>query len=224
MKREEIAPKNGACLTVAPASTDVRNAALQLPEFMRAALEGAGLHPSASKPRSQFNRGLPVKKSVILSAVFAAALPLLAHAESISFPSDAPIASVTIPDSWGPEETETGIQATSDDNAIYFSIDIADEKSTDKVISDAVDFLTKNGVTIDQKTQKDAGNSEINGMEFTALDWDGNDEDGPVSVGLGFLSPKRGKMLVITYWGTKGDEDKHDEEVAKIVHSLKPAS
>ncbi|MGO4440331.1 histidine kinase [Rhizobium sp. RAF56] len=164
-----------------------------------------------------------MNKLAILSAVFAAALPLLAHAETIEFPSDGPVASVSIPDSWGPKETETGVDATSGDNAVYFSIDVADEKSTDKVISDAVDFLTENGVAINAKTQKDDGSTEINGLEFTALEWDGTDKDGPVSVGLGFMSPKTGKMLVITYWGSKGDEDKHDKELKNIIQSLKAA-
>ncbi|MBP0685903.1 hypothetical protein J8J21_22925, partial [Mycobacterium tuberculosis] len=75
-------------------------------------------------------------------------------AATLTFPSEAPVASITIPNSWGPKETEGGIDATSDDSAIYLSVDVADAKTSDKVISDAIDFLTENGVKIDDSTKQ----------------------------------------------------------------------
>ena len=147
-------------------------------------------------------------------------VPCASFAETMKFPSDAAIAQITIPDSWGPEETETGIQATSDDSAIYISIDIADEKTSDKVIDDAVDFLQTNGVKIDEKSQKESEDT-VNGMKMTNLDWSGTDKDGPASIGLSFLSPKPGKLLVVTYWGTKGEQEKHVKELMAIIGSLK---
>ncbi|MGO7324330.1 histidine kinase [Rhizobium ruizarguesonis] len=156
-------------------------------------------------------------------ALLAASMPLMANAATLKFPSDAPVATITIPDSWQPEETETGIQATSSDSAIYFSVDVADSKSMDKVTSDAIDFLSKNGVKVDVKTQKETPVSEVNGLQMTTLDWDGEDEDGPVSVGMAFIANSGDEALVVTYWGTKGDEDKHDSEIADMMMSIKMA-
>lgn len=154
-------------------------------------------------------------------ALIAASIPAFADAATMKFPSDAPVASITIPDSWQPEETETGVQATSSDTAIYFSVDVADSKSMDKVTSDAIDFLAKSGVTVDVKTQKETPVTEVNGLQMTTLDWDGKDGDGPVSVGMAFVSSTGEKALVVTYWGTKGDEDKHDAEIADMMMSIK---
>jgi hypothetical protein len=141
----------------------------------------------------------------------------------MKFPSDAPVASITIPDSWQPEETESGVQATSSDSAVYFSVDVADSKSMEKVTSDAIDFLTKSGVTVDVKTQKETPVTEVNGLQMTTLDWDGKDGDGPVSVGMAFVASSGEKALVVTYWGTKGDEDKHDAEITDMMMSIKMA-
>ncbi|RWX75754.1 histidine kinase [Neorhizobium lilium] len=161
-------------------------------------------------------------KNIFAAAALATMLaPTLSFAETLKFPSDAPIAQITIPDAWGPEETETGIQATSDDSAIYLSIDVADAKTSDKVVSDAVDFLQKNGITIDEKTQKESEDS-VNGMQMSNLDWDGKDKDGPVSIGLSFVQPRADKLLVITYWGTKGEQEKHAKELMALINSLKP--
>lgn len=161
-------------------------------------------------------------KKALAAAVIAAFLPSVCYAAILNFPSDAPIASITIPDNWGPKETETGIDATSDDDAIYISIDVADSETTDKVVEEAVAFLEKNGVKIDASTQKES-NEKLNGMDMTNLDWSGSDNDGDVSVGLSFLSPKEGKLLVITYWGTKGMQEQHGPELQAIIASLKPA-
>lgn len=164
-----------------------------------------------------------MKKTFLIASAFAVALPFAAHAATLKFPSDAPVATVTIPDSWGPKETDSGIDATSDDSAIYLAIDVADAKTTDKVVGDAIDFLSNNGVTIDPSTQKDEGTNTINGMKMSILGWQGKDKDGPVDIELAFMQPNPDKLLVLTYWGSKDAGDKHDKELTSILASLAPA-
>lgn len=162
-------------------------------------------------------------KKLVLGTLIAAFLPVASYAATLKFPSDEPVASITIPDSWGPKETETGIDATSDDSAIYISIDVADPKTTDKVIDDAIAYLEKNGVKIDGSTQKKS-DEMVNGMSMTNFDWDGTDSDGGVNVGLSLLAPSADKLLVITYWGSKGTQEKHGAELQAIISSLKAAN
>jgi hypothetical protein len=164
-----------------------------------------------------------MKKTFMIASALVVAFPLFAQAATLKFPSDAPVATVTIPDSWGPKETDSGIDATSDDSAVYLSIDVADAKTTDKVVSDAIDFLSKNGVTLDPATQKDEGENTINGMKMSILGWQGTDKDGPVDIELAFLAPNPDKLLVLTYWGSKDSDSKHDKELTAILSSLAPA-
>ncbi|NTF45498.1 histidine kinase [Rhizobium sp. AC27/96] len=162
-------------------------------------------------------------KKILLIAAALAAFPMLANAKTLAFPSEAPIASVTIPDNWKPQETETGIDANSPDAAIYFALDVASGDNVEKVIGDAVDFLDKNGVKIDASTRKDDDSNEVNGMKMSILNWQGTDADGPVNINLGVLSPAPNKILVLTYWGSKDDQAKHEKEVLDIIGSIKPA-
>lgn len=162
-------------------------------------------------------------KKALFAAVMLALTPALSYAATLEFPSDAPAASITIPDDWGPKETESGIDATSPDNAIYLSVDVAGAETADKVVSDAIDFLKEKGVTIDTATQKES-EDQLNGMVMKNLDWSGTDADGPVSIGLSFVQPSEDKLLVITYWGTKGEQEKHGEALMAIISSLKPAA
>lgn len=162
-------------------------------------------------------------KKILLVSAFVLLLPLQAHAATFLFPSEAPIASITIPDSWEPKETDAGVDATSEDAAVYFSADIANLESIEKVTSAAVDFLQENGVTIDEKSVKETPVEEVNGLKMTTIEWDGKDKDGPVSVGFAFIQLSDTKALVATYWGSKADEDKHSDDVVKILASIKPA-
>ncbi len=161
-------------------------------------------------------------KKIIALALLALTSPLAAHAATLTFPGDKPVASITIPDSWKPEETDNGVQGTSEDSAVYLSAEVASGKSMEKVVTGAIDFLAKNKITIDPSTQKETPTTEVNGLQMATLEWDGKDEDGPVSIGLLIVQVSADNALVVTYWGNKGDEDKHDAEVKAIVASIKP--
>jgi len=162
-------------------------------------------------------------KKLLLAAAFATMLlPSASFAATLLFPDSDPVAQITIPDSWEPEDTDYGIQANSDDDAIYIAIDVADDKTTEKVITDAFTFLQNNGVTVDTATQKQSEDA-LNGMKMVNFDWSGKDKDGDVSIGISLVAAKPGKLLVITYWGTKGEQEKHAQELMGIITSLKPA-
>ncbi|MBB4952619.1 hypothetical protein H4S14_000661 [Agrobacterium vitis] len=162
-------------------------------------------------------------KLILAAAVIAAFLPSVSFADTLLFPSDAPVAQITIPADWEPKETESGIDATSADEAIYLAVDVATARTSDKVIDEAIAFLEKNGVKIDGSTQKQT-DEVINGMDMTNFDWTGTDDDGAVNVSLSVVSPKPGKLLIITYWGTKGKQERHFSELQEIIGSLKPAN
>ncbi|MBP1851191.1 histidine kinase [Rhizobium halophytocola] len=159
-------------------------------------------------------------KALVAAAFATLLLAGAALADTLKFPSDDPVASISAPDGWTLEETETGAQILSADDAIYIYIDVADAETSDKVIDDAVAFLDDNGVSVDSSTEKQSEDT-VNGMKMSNFDWDGTDEDGPVSIGLSVSSPKTGKLLVITYWGSKGDQDKHANDLGYIINSLK---
>ncbi|MBX9458971.1 MAG: histidine kinase [Rhizobium sp.] len=156
------------------------------------------------------------------SAVTAAYLLLAgtAMAGEIQFPSDEPVASITFPDGWGEKETESGIDATSPDNSIYLAVDVAEPKDTTQTVTDAVEWLKGLGVTVDAGSAKEVEGT-LNGMQVFNIDWDGTDKDGPVSISLAAVALAE-KVLVVTYWGTKGEQESNGAAMNAIINSLKP--
>lgn len=160
------------------------------------------------------------------TAAFATLAFLLATgsalAGEIKFPSDEPVATITFPDGWGEKETDTGIDATAPDESIYLAIDVSDPKNTNDTVADTVAWLKGLGVTVDTNSSKES-KGKLNGMEAVNVDWDGTDKDGPVSISLAAIAVNPNKVLVVTYWGTKGEQEKNAEAMNSIINSLKPA-
>jgi opacity protein-like surface antigen len=159
-------------------------------------------------------------KTLILAAAAALFLSASAQAAVMTIPSDDPVASMMLPDDWDAHETDTGMEVNSADGSVYFAVDIAEAKDTSQTIDDAAKFLDTQGVSIDTNTQK-YSEEKLNGRDIIYIAWDGQDKDGPASIGLAALVLNAKTVLVLTYWGTKGDEDKNTAAIGKILNSIK---
>jgi hypothetical protein len=159
-------------------------------------------------------------KTLLLAAALALSLPSFAFAGDFKLPSDAPVATVTIPDTWSPHEYDKGVEANSDDSKVYLAIEVAAGASVDDAIKETATFLQKSGVTVDQSTMKqDSG--KVNGMDGAQVSWDGKDKDGPTHISLTFIAASADKMLLITYWATPDGAAKNEKALDEIIASLK---
>ena len=109
-------------------------------------------------------------KSTLLAVLAALFLGSAAEAGTMSFPEDAPVASVTFPDDWDSVETDVGVRSFSADSAVAFYLDIADGKSIETVIDGAMTFLKDNGVTVDEATQT-SKDGNVSGMTASMMPW-----------------------------------------------------
>lgn len=158
---------------------------------------------------------------LVIAATAALLFATAAQAAEMKFPSTEPVASITLPDGWTPNETDTGMEVQSADGSIYLSVDVAEPKDTEQVAKDAIDWLSKEGVTVDLSTQKQS-QDKINGRDIFYIDWKGKDKEGDASVGLAALVLSAETVLVLTYWGTPGEEDKNVAAIVGILKSIKP--
>lgn len=143
-------------------------------------------------------------------------------AGSFTFPADEPAATVEIPDDWQPTATDYGIEGNSPDAGTYISFDIAGADDMDQVMTDVFAFLEENGVTPDPASQTES-KGEQNGMPYETLSWKGTDKDGPVTIGVGFITLSAEKAAIVTYWASAETKEKNIPEVNKILESIKPA-
>ena len=128
-------------------------------------------------------------KTQLARAALAASLfllPGLASAKTYSIPDPNPVAVITMPDDWESTEIDKGVESTSDDEAVYISVEVTELKDAAQSIAEAVTWLKSKGVVVDAATQEKKPFS-INGMEGVQVQWTGKDEDGPTHVSLTLL-------------------------------------
>jgi hypothetical protein len=166
-------------------------------------------------------RANPMKKLLATTAI----LLLTAGASlagTFNFPSDDPVATVDIPDSWKPTETDYGVEANSPDAGTYISFDAAGAEDTDEVIKSVFTFLEENGVTADPASQTESKGDQ-NGMPYETLSWKGTDKDGPVTIGVGIVGVSEESLAIVTYWASTETEEKNNPDVNKMLESIRPA-
>jgi hypothetical protein len=154
---------------------------------------------------------------VLLS--LSASLSVSALADTYKLPDNKPIISFTLPESWKPTETDTGLEAISVDGEIYLAVEFVDADSVSDVIDSNIEYLEKQGVKVEKKP-KSEGDSTINQMAISHMSYNGVDKEGPCEVSLSFLTVSPGKGLMITYWGSTDAANKHRDSLAKIMDSL----
>lgn len=158
-------------------------------------------------------------KNILCAFCLSSALATAAFAETFKLPERHPAASFMVPDSWKPSETDAGIEAASADGEIYLSIEFADADNMNDLIDSTFAFLDKQGVKVEGKSLN-KGESTLNGMSVTHMNYKAKDKDGTCEVAISFLALDDGKVLVITYWGATDAADKHKESLDKILGSI----
>ena len=175
----------------------------------------------------QINTSFASLKSILCAAIIAATGLLSLgrlSAKEIKLPdAEFAIASVNIPNGWKPEAVDHGVEAVSADGAIYLSaVAVGSEKGMQAEIDATFEMLKEHKVKINESTKKE-GKGKINAFETTSLTFKGKDEDGPCTISIIFV-PIKGKVLIMTFWYSDEDIEKHAKTMDGILDSLKENS
>ena len=163
-------------------------------------------------------------KSILSLIAISSLLSVPSFAKTLKLPGDEfPIASITFPNDWQPEEINNGAAGQSPDSAVYLAaVAVGSDKGMDAEIDDTFEMLKAHNVEFDKSSKKE-NKFKLNGEEVEELIFHGKDEDGPCSISISFV-PMKDKVVVLTYWVTTAKEKQHQEEVGTILQSIKPAS
>lgn len=165
-----------------------------------------------------------MKNTLAIATLVLALFTTLAPAGTIKIPADKPAATVTIPDSWEPEEDEDGVLAESPDNVATIFLEIVtDEKEMEAAIESSLEWLVKDHeVKVEADTKEEKDFKDESGREWSRISWSAESKEwGPAVVGFLFSEVGDGKVLTITYWISKTDSEKTLGTLGKIFSSVK---
>jgi hypothetical protein len=157
--------------------------------------------------------------------VFLAALALSlaasgAGAATFAVPSENPIATVSIPDSWDPKTYDAGVEATSGDGAIYIAIEEVAADDVKSATEEGLKFFVKSGVHIDFDSQK-TRDAKINGLDAFDMSFTGKDKDGAANISLTLVKTNaQSRFLMLYYWGSSEGETANASDLKAISDSI----
>src|SRR3954468_15957990 len=163
-------------------------------------------------------------KTLLALITVAVLTAIPAQAKTFKLPNeDFAIASIDMPDNWKPKEVDTGVEGQSPDDAVYMSVvAVGSDKGMKAEIDDVFEMLKSHNVTLDDSTKKE-NKFKVGSFDANELLYQAKDEEGPAGVSITFV-PIKDKLVIITYWVTTAKEKEHQQEVGKIVNSLKASS
>ena len=161
----------------------------------------------------------------MMRLVFLASLALglaasAANAATFPIPAEDPIATVSIPDSWDPKTYEGGVEATSDDGAIYIAIEQVAAEDVKSATEEGLKFFVKSGVEINFDSQK-SKDIKINALDAFDMSFTGKDKNGPANISLTLVQTNaKGKFLMLYYWGSSEGEKANARDLKAISDSI----
>jgi hypothetical protein len=159
-------------------------------------------------------------RSGLIALIALVLLPSFAVAKTFPVPSDDPIATVSIPDSWNPQAYEGGVEATSDDGKVYVAIEQVAADDVKSATEEGIKFFVKQGVDIDANSMK-TKEIKINSLDAFDIAFTGKDKDGPANVSLTLVKTNAGgKFLLLYYWGSPEGEKANAGDLKKISDSI----
>ena len=160
-------------------------------------------------------------KPLAIALAFTMWFAVSLDAKTVRLPdADEPVASITFPDDWKVEDISGGVAADSPDEHVYISaVVVKDETDINAEIDDVFKMLKEHNVELDESSKKE-NKFKIGSLAAEELLFQGKDEDGPCGVSITFV-PVKNNLVILTYWVTTAEEEKHQATVGKIVRSLK---
>jgi hypothetical protein len=158
--------------------------------------------------------------ALIAAAVFAQP----AAAKIISLPDSAGVMTAYLPDSWKPSDTESGVEAQSPDSDVYVSVEYARNAKKDlaAVMSANGEWMRKSKIVPDSRETHDQ-ELTVNGMPVHEITYDCHDANGATNVTFSIYELPKGALAIVTVWGNRKERAAHDDQVQRILASVKPA-
>ncbi len=158
----------------------------------------------------------------ILALAIAASTPALSQAATFSVGEGGKV-SVDIPDNWSPQEYDGGVQAESEAGT-YITVEGMKAADIGEAVKASIEDLAKQGLVINEGSQKQQEGLKINGMDCAAFAFDGTYQEKQSGVLMFFCASDADHAAVLTSW-FDGDSDKTDDKAYQaILDSLKPVN
>lgn len=163
-----------------------------------------------------------MKTSLILCLATLISAPLAFADKAVDYPKDAPVLTISLPDTWTVDLDENGLMATptkDDDSVIVELVDLeATLDSFDAAVKEAKETMSEfKNMKYDEMEK-----GEKDGLGIAILNAQGEDEHGKAFINLVLLAkPGAKNFILLSCISSKEGSDKHGAAIGALIGSLK---
>jgi hypothetical protein len=158
-------------------------------------------------------------KRLTLSVLLTCALALPVWAKNLAVPAKDPVATLMIPDSWKPEAIDFGFSAKSPDGDIFFAVEYAAGSRVAKMLASNDVWLKEN--KIKAKGEPTEREFEFGGLPAKHINYKATDPNGDTEVDFIIIPAGTGRVIMLTLWGSKEEQEKNRDDLNAIQRSFK---
>ena len=141
-----------------------------------------------------------------------------ADAKNFAIPTKNPSITITLPNDWSSDEIEYGFQARPKDEGIYLSVESAEARQIDKMISDTQKWMKDNKIKAVEPIKADM---KISGIDSTVFQFRTSDKSGPTTVDLILMPAGNNRVTMFTVWGNDEEREANGKALDSIFESIK---
>lgn len=157
-------------------------------------------------------------KKLLLAFALLGAFATSADARNLAVPTKDPAITLSIPDNWDTEEIAYGFSAQSPGKDVFFSVEFANARNVDAMMENNDKWMKENSIKQVKPNKVDA---PINGIPATIFQFETSDSNGPTTVEFIMMSAGKGRMIMLTLWGSDSERTKHGKAIDSIMSSVK---
>ena len=164
--------------------------------------------------------GRPMLKGLLTAGIILCASIAPGVAENIAVPSKDPIATLTVPDKWETQEIEWGYSATSPDGGLAFYVESAPASRVENLFATNDEWLKENNI----KPKGEHSEAEVNiaGLPAKVFSYPATDDDGDTVIDFVVIQEGKGRVILLTLWGSQEDREANQDDLDAIKKSIKP--
>ena len=155
----------------------------------------------------------------MIAAVVLCSTITFGFAKNLAVPAKDPIATLSIPDTWDMDEIDYGYSAASPDGAVNFYVEFASAARIDNLFAANDKWMKEN--SIKQKAKAEEKEIEIGGLPAKIFTYQATDEDGDTVIDFVVLPGGKGRMILLTLWGSQEERESNKADIVSIQKSIK---
>ena len=144
-----------------------------------------------------------------------------AAARTFPIPSERPVATVEIPDSWRPALAPNGVEGSASNGAVHLAVEFVAASDLNTATATAMEKLAERGVVLAPETKRSAAR-RFNGLDALKIDFSGTDSNGESDITLILVAvPRKPGFVAICYWGDDEAQEFVGNDLQSIADSIR---